>query len=128
MTQYDYIVIGAGSAGAPVAAEGSGSAALPTQDVVSGIQADAVLKAELPAAIAARGTLLLGTPQPTGLSGLPHDGVDGTGKEVGLDVDLRTGLDIESDLFAALFATDDRRIGMASFVENGPGKAEFTGH
>jgi len=25
-------------------------------------------------------------------------------------------------------ATDDQRIGMTSFVENGPGKAEFTGH
>ena len=41
----------------------------------------------------------------------------------GLDVDLRTGLDIESDQFAGLFATDDQRIGMASFVEHGPGKA-----
>jgi enoyl-CoA hydratase len=45
----------------------------------------------------------------------------------GLEVDLRTGLDIESDLFAGLFATDDRRIGMESFVANGPGKAAFTG-
>lgn len=45
----------------------------------------------------------------------------------GLDVDLRTGLKIEEHLFAALFSTDDRAIGMASFVENGPGKAEFTG-
>jgi polar amino acid transport system substrate-binding protein len=78
--------------GAPVAAEGSGSAALPTQDVVSGIQADPALKAELPAAVAARGTLLLGTTQPTGLAGLPHDGVDGAGKEVGLDVDLRNAI------------------------------------
>jgi enoyl-CoA hydratase/carnithine racemase len=45
----------------------------------------------------------------------------------GLEVDLATGLAIERQHFAALFATDDRRIGMASFVENGPGKAEFTG-
>jgi enoyl-CoA hydratase/carnithine racemase len=45
----------------------------------------------------------------------------------GLDVDLRTGLDLESEVFAALFATDDRRIGMESFAANGPGKAEFTG-
>ena len=45
----------------------------------------------------------------------------------GLDVDLRTGLDLEAELFAALFATEDRKIGMGSFVENGPGKAEFTG-
>jgi enoyl-CoA hydratase/carnithine racemase len=45
----------------------------------------------------------------------------------GLEVDLQTGLAIERQQFAALFATDDRRIGMASFVEQGPGKAEFTG-
>jgi enoyl-CoA hydratase len=45
----------------------------------------------------------------------------------GLEVDLRTGLDVEAELFAGLFATDDRQIGMDSFVANGPGKAEFTG-
>ncbi|MFZ2511864.1 MAG: enoyl-CoA hydratase-related protein [Gordonia sp. (in: high G+C Gram-positive bacteria)] len=45
----------------------------------------------------------------------------------GLDTDLETGLKIEAHLFASLFATDDRAIGMASFIENGPGKAEFTG-
>ena len=45
----------------------------------------------------------------------------------GLEVDLDTGLDIERVQFAALFATDDRTIGMTSFVENGPGKATFTG-
>ena len=45
----------------------------------------------------------------------------------GLEVDLDTGLAIERQQFAALFATEDRRIGMTSFVENGPGKAEFQG-
>ena len=45
----------------------------------------------------------------------------------GLDVDLASGLRLESTLFASLFATEDRSIGMRSFVENGPGKAEFTG-
>lgn len=45
----------------------------------------------------------------------------------GLDVDLTTGLKIEEHVFAALFSTDDRKIGMASFIENGPGKAKFTG-
>lgn len=45
----------------------------------------------------------------------------------GLDVDLRTGLDLESELFAALFATEDQRVGMESFVADGPGKAQFTG-
>jgi enoyl-CoA hydratase/carnithine racemase len=45
----------------------------------------------------------------------------------GLSVDLETGLAIEAQKFAALFATEDRTIGMDSFVENGPGKASFTG-
>ena len=39
----------------------------------------------------------------------------------------QTGLDIERSLFTALFATRDRETGMASFVENGPGKAVFEG-
>ena len=45
----------------------------------------------------------------------------------GLDTDLRTALDIESELFAGLFASDDRVAGMESFIENGPGKATFSG-
>jgi enoyl-CoA hydratase/carnithine racemase len=45
----------------------------------------------------------------------------------GLEVDLETGLEIERQQFAALFATEDRSIGMSSFVEQGPGKAEFLG-
>ena len=45
----------------------------------------------------------------------------------GLDTDLATGVRLEGHLFAGLFATQDRTIGMRSFIENGPGKAEFTG-
>ncbi|WP_020498217.1 enoyl-CoA hydratase/isomerase family protein [Sciscionella marina] len=45
----------------------------------------------------------------------------------GLDTDLGNGLRLESHLFAGLFATEDRTIGMESFIENGPGKATFTG-
>jgi enoyl-CoA hydratase/carnithine racemase len=45
----------------------------------------------------------------------------------GLEADLETGLGIERQQFAALFATEDRTIGMQSFVENGPGKAKFRG-
>jgi enoyl-CoA hydratase/carnithine racemase len=45
----------------------------------------------------------------------------------GSEVDLDTGLEIERVQFAALFATEDRGIGMGSFVTQGPGKAEFTG-
>jgi enoyl-CoA hydratase/carnithine racemase len=45
----------------------------------------------------------------------------------GLEVDLATGLEIEKVRFAAVFGTEDARTGMASFVENGPGKAVFRG-
>lgn len=53
-----------------------------------------------------------------------------TAKEVvdrGLEVDLQTGLEIERAGFTGLFATQDQKDGMRSFVENGPGKATFTG-
>ncbi|MGH2735792.1 MAG: enoyl-CoA hydratase/isomerase family protein, partial [Actinomycetota bacterium] len=45
----------------------------------------------------------------------------------GLGVDVTTGLLIERQAFAALFATKDQKIGMESFVEQGPGKAQFVG-
>jgi enoyl-CoA hydratase/carnithine racemase len=45
----------------------------------------------------------------------------------GLEADLTSGLHIERQAFAALFATEDQRIGMRSFVEHGPGKAKFVG-
>jgi enoyl-CoA hydratase/carnithine racemase len=45
----------------------------------------------------------------------------------GLETDLATGLEIERSLFAGLFATRDRELGMTSFVERGPGKAVFEG-
>lgn len=45
----------------------------------------------------------------------------------GLEVDVDTGLLIERQAFSALFATEDQRIGMESFVEQGPGKAKFVG-
>jgi enoyl-CoA hydratase/carnithine racemase len=45
----------------------------------------------------------------------------------GSETDLETGLEIERQQFAALFATEDRDIGMRSFVEDGPGKARFVG-
>ena len=46
----------------------------------------------------------------------------------GLDEDLDAGLALEAKAFAELFSTEDRALGMASFVENGPGKAVFVGH
>jgi enoyl-CoA hydratase/carnithine racemase len=47
--------------------------------------------------------------------------------DAGLEVELDTGLEIERLNFAALFATEDQRTGMRSFIENGPGKATFAG-
>jgi enoyl-CoA hydratase/carnithine racemase len=46
----------------------------------------------------------------------------------GLETDLETGLEIERLNFTGLFATEDAKTGMRSFVENGPGKATFSGH
>ena len=45
----------------------------------------------------------------------------------GLETDLETGLQIERQHFSAVFATQDSRTGMQSFIENGPGKATFEG-
>jgi enoyl-CoA hydratase/carnithine racemase len=44
----------------------------------------------------------------------------------GLELELEAALRLETMLFSACFATDDRRIGMQSFIDHGPGKAEFT--
>jgi len=45
----------------------------------------------------------------------------------GLETDLDAGLRIEQDRFVEVFGTDDARIGVESFLENGPGHARFTG-
>jgi enoyl-CoA hydratase/carnithine racemase len=47
--------------------------------------------------------------------------------DAGLETDLDTGLEIERLQFSALFATEDQKIGMRSFLEEGPGKARFAG-
>ena len=43
------------------------------------------------------------------------------------DGPLAAGLELESRLFAGLFDTEDQKTGMRSFLENGPGKATFSG-
>ncbi len=45
----------------------------------------------------------------------------------GTDTDLVAGLALERELFEAVFHTADSRIGVESFLANGPGKAQFTG-
>jgi enoyl-CoA hydratase len=45
----------------------------------------------------------------------------------GLDGSLARGLDEEAALFVEVFGTEDARTGIASFLEHGPGKAEFQG-
>lgn len=47
--------------------------------------------------------------------------------DAGLETDIETGLAIERNWFAGLFATEDKVRGMRSFVTEGPGKAVFTG-
>lgn len=45
----------------------------------------------------------------------------------GLSTSLAEGLQIEQEMFIESFRTNDSQIGVKSFLEHGPGKAEFTG-
>jgi enoyl-CoA hydratase/carnithine racemase len=45
----------------------------------------------------------------------------------GLETDIASGLSRELELFEEVFHTEDSKIGVASFLEHGPGKATFTG-
>ena len=45
----------------------------------------------------------------------------------GLSLSLADGLAAERDAFVEVFGTNDSQIGVASFREHGPGKAQFTG-
>lgn len=55
--------------------------------------------------------------------GLAKRAIDG-----GYDRPLAQALDLESAAFAECFETNDAAIGIASFVEHGPGKANFAGN
>lgn len=54
--------------------------------------------------------------------GLSKRAVDG-----GLEMSLDKGLDLEAELFRDALRTEDATIGIKSFFEKGPGKAEFVG-
>jgi enoyl-CoA hydratase len=45
----------------------------------------------------------------------------------GLEMDIGDGLAFEREVFVNLFATEDQKIGMKTFIEKGPGQAEFVG-
>ena len=45
----------------------------------------------------------------------------------GLDGSLSAGLDVEAAGFLEVFATDDARAGIRTFLDDGPGKATFSG-
>ena len=47
--------------------------------------------------------------------------------DLGLDVGLPDGMAVERKRFVDVFRTEDSQIGVKSFLEHGPGKAEFTG-
>src|SRR4051794_9637529 len=54
--------------------------------------------------------------------GLAKRAIDG-----GLDGSLAAGLDLEGEGFLEVFTTDDARVGIRSFLDDGPGKATFSG-
>jgi polar amino acid transport system substrate-binding protein len=82
------LLAGCGSTSAAVTPAASAEA-YPRQDVVSPIATDAKIRAELPAAVRSRGTLILGTTIAPGVNGLPHSGQLADGTNLGVDVDLR---------------------------------------
>ena len=45
----------------------------------------------------------------------------------GVETDLASGLALELQLFTEVFHSADSQVGVASFLEHGPGKATFTG-
>ena len=45
----------------------------------------------------------------------------------GIEGPLDQGLRLEQSLFAGAFGSEDMRTGVASFIEHGPGKAQFSG-
>ena len=59
---------------------------------------------------------------PLTVQGFAKRAIDG-----GLSGSLSEGLTLEQDMFVAAFRTADAPIGIKSFLENGPGKAAFTG-
>ncbi|WOC14174.1 transporter substrate-binding domain-containing protein [Gordonia sp. MP11Mi] len=65
----------------------AGSAAVPTQDVVSAIARDDRVAALLPADVRASGALTVGSVEAVGQAQLPHAGV-ADGEQVGLDIDV----------------------------------------
>jgi enoyl-CoA hydratase len=47
--------------------------------------------------------------------------------DAGMNTTLEEGLQLEIDGFVEVFGTHDSQVGVKSFLENGPGKATFSG-
>ena len=58
---------------------------------------------------------------------LAAQGVAKQAIDLGLDIGLPEGMAMERARFVDVFRTEDSQIGVKSFLEHGPGKAEFTG-
>jgi polar amino acid transport system substrate-binding protein len=125
------VLAGCGSSPAEVNTSPSAAPSYPTQDVLSGITADATISAELPAAVRSRGTLILGTTIVPGLTGLPHGGRLPDGTNIGVDVDLREAvakvLSVQWDVQNGTFPTiipgvqnGKYDVGMDNFGVTGP--------
>ena len=60
------------------------------------------------------------------VAGLPQFGVVAA-VDAGLEASLAEGLALEHEAFVTVAGTEDAARGLASFRENGPGKATFVG-
>jgi Enoyl-CoA hydratase/isomerase len=77
-------------------------------------------------------TIRLDRPPMNALNGRVRDEIGAAAARLAADENVRAVviygvLEIERLHFAGLFATEDQRTGMRSFIENGPGKATFAG-
>jgi polar amino acid transport system substrate-binding protein len=124
------VLAGCGSTSAAVTTAAS-EAAYPSQDVVSSITTDAKIKAELPAAVQSRGTLILGTTITPGVNGLPHSGQLADRRNIGVDVDLREAVakvlgvkwDVQNGTFPTIIPgvqNGKYDVGMDNFGVTGP--------
>jgi polar amino acid transport system substrate-binding protein len=125
------LLAGCGSTSAAVAPAAADAAAYPSQDVVSSITTDAKIRAELPAGVQSRGTLILGTTITPGVNGLPHSGQLADNRNIGVDVDLREAVakvlgvkwDVQNGTFPTIIPgvqNGKYEVGMDNFGVTGP--------
>ncbi|PWJ26634.1 amino acid ABC transporter substrate-binding protein (PAAT family) [Branchiibius hedensis] len=85
-------VLGIALAGCSSSGQAATSSDQPTADLVSAVKVDNAARTLLPQTVQKSDVITLGTTQAVGTAGLPHAGVDSSGQEIGLSIDLRNAV------------------------------------